>query len=165
VSVALAHSAFNPLSLWERARVRAAGGATMPDNKRKPLTRNLRQRMTDAEAKMWFLLRDRRLMSTKFRRQFPIDSYVVDFFCHEFGVIVEVDGSQHLENLKDDERTRILERHGYVVLRFWNDEVLTNQAAVLEKIREVLLGRAPSPAASRRPLPEGEASKNNGSRI
>lgn len=136
----------------------------MPDNKRKPLTRNLRQRMTDAETRLWFLLRDRRLMGTKFRRQFPIDSYVVDFFCHEHGVIVEVDGGQHLESLKDEQRTRALEQHGYIVVRFWNDEVLKNQDGVLEKIREVLLGRAPSPAASRRPLPEGEANKNTGSR-
>ena len=136
----------------------------MPDNKRKPLTRNLRQRMTDAETRLWFLLRDRRLMGTKFRRQFPIDSYIVDFFCHEYGVIVEVDGGQHLESREDEHRTHTLEQQGYVVVRFWN-EVLKNQDGVLEKIREVLLGRAPSPAASRRPLPEGEASKNNGSRI
>ena len=136
----------------------------MPDNNQKPLTRSLRRRMTDAEAKLWFLLRDRRLMGTKFRRQFPIDSYVADFFCHEYGVIVEVDGGQHLESRKDAERTQALEQHGYVVLRFWNDEVLKNQDGVLEKIREVLLTRAPSPAASRRPLPEGEANKDNGSR-
>jgi very-short-patch-repair endonuclease len=134
----------------------------MPDNRRKPLTRNLRQRMTDAETRLWFLLRDRRLMGVKFRRQFPIDPYVVDFYCHELGLIVEVDGGQHLENLKDEQRTRALEQHGYAVLRFWNDEVLKHQDGVLEKIRETLLGRAPSPAASRRPLPEGEANNNTG---
>ncbi|MDR3416109.1 MAG: DUF559 domain-containing protein [Nevskia sp.] len=135
----------------------------MPDNYRKPLTRILRQRMTDAEARMWFLLRGRRLMGAKFRRQYPIGSYTVDFFCHEYGLVIEIDGGQHLENHKDGIRTRFLEEQGYMVLRFWNDEVLKNQDGVLDRIREVLLTRAPSPAASRRPLPEGEANKNEGS--
>jgi very-short-patch-repair endonuclease len=134
----------------------------MPNNYRRPLTRSLRQRMTDAETRLWYLLRSRRLADAKFRRQFPIGPYVADFFCHESGLIIEVDGGQHADNQRDAERTRYLERRGYAVLRFWNDEVLKSQDAVQAKILEVLLSRAPSPAATRRPLPEGEAN-NNGS--
>jgi very-short-patch-repair endonuclease len=136
----------------------------MPNNYRKPVTRSLRQRMTDAETRLWYLLRGRHLADAKFRRQFPIGPYVADFFCHEYGLIVEVDGGQHLESRRDAERTSYLEQRGYTVLRFWNDEVLKNQDAVQAKILEVLLSRAPSPAAARRPLPEGEANNNNGSR-
>jgi len=134
----------------------------MPDNHRKPRTRHLRHNMTDAEARLWFLLRGRRLADAKFRRQVPIGPYVVDFFCHEHGLIVEADGGQHLESRHDAKRTQYLEQQGCAVLRFWNDEILNNQDAVLTKILEALSGRAPSPAATRRPLPEGEANNNEG---
>src|SRR4051794_28799022 len=89
--------------------------------------RKLRRHQTDAERTLWFRLRDRRLAGLKFRRQMPIDPYVVDFCCEAARVIVEVDGGQHARRTAEDEvRTAALEARGYLVLRFWNNEVLQN---------------------------------------
>ncbi len=80
--------------------------------------RRLRQDQTDAERKLWFQLRDRRLADLKFRRQMPLGGFIVDFCCEEAHLIVEVDGGQHNENERDVARTRGLEAMGYLVLRF-----------------------------------------------
>ena len=89
--------------------------------------RRLRRDQTDAERKLWFRLRDRRLDGLKFRRQVPIDCYVVDFCCESARLIVELDGGQHAERSAEDAaRTAALEARGYLVLRFWNNEVLQN---------------------------------------
>jgi very-short-patch-repair endonuclease len=105
---------------------------------RTPLTgvaRALRCQSTDAEQRLWYRLRDRRLAGHKFRRQFPIGSYVVDFACLERKVVIELDGGQHIEQAAyDQERTRFLTAQGYRVLRFWNDEVLKELEAVLSVI-------------------------------
>jgi very-short-patch-repair endonuclease len=95
----------------------------------------LRRNQTDAERVLWFRLRDRRLAGWKFKRQVPIDRFVVDFFCADGKVIVEIDGGQHDENrARDASRTAALEAMGYLVLRFWNNDVMRNTDGVLETI-------------------------------
>jgi len=99
--------------------------------------RQLRKARTEAEHRLWQHLRGRRLGGLKFRRQYPILDYFVDFYCAEHGVVVELDGSQHLEGAPQDEaRTRALERRGLRVLRFWNDDVLARTDDVLLVIVE-----------------------------
>jgi very-short-patch-repair endonuclease len=108
----------------------------------------LRQRQTDAERRMWMLLRDRRLAHLKFRRQLPIGNYIVDLICLAKGLIIELDGGQHNDNPGDAKRTTWLESRGYKVIRFWNNDVLKNREGVLTTIL-LALKRTPSP-------PEGE---------
>ena len=117
------------LSLWERAGVRAMG---------KGLTntaRMLRKNQTDAERALWQRLRNRQLLGVKFRRQVPIKGYVADFAALEIKLIIELDGSQHIDNKEADEiRTGFLQREGYKVIRFWNNDVLLRIDYVLEFI-------------------------------
>jgi very-short-patch-repair endonuclease len=99
------------------------------------LARTLRSEPTAAERKMWSRLRNRRFLGLKFKRQFPIDRFVVDFVCLDAKLIIEVDGGQHGDRgASDANRTKILESNGYLVLRFWNNDVLTNIDGVLEFI-------------------------------
>ena len=103
----------------------------------KTLSKNLRKRPTDAEQLLWRHLRTKQMEGFKFRRQQPLDKYILDFVCLENRLIVEVDGGQHgLENSNDEERTACLQQFGFKVLRFWNNEVLQNTNGVLEVIRE-----------------------------
>jgi very-short-patch-repair endonuclease len=100
--------------------------------------RRLRRNQTDAELKLWFELRGRRLNGLKFKRQVPAAGFIADFLSEEVRLIVEVDGGQHVENAEiDSERTKVLNAAGYEVLRFWNNEVLTNIEGVCERILEV----------------------------
>jgi very-short-patch-repair endonuclease len=122
---------------------------------REPYARNLRRSQTDAERKLWLLLRDRRLAGFKFRRQHPIGPFIVDFCCTEARVIVEVDGGQHALSCNDDAaRSLYLAGQGYRVLRFWNNEVLVNTSGVLERIVEGLKRDQSRPSPC--PLPRGE---------
>jgi very-short-patch-repair endonuclease len=115
--------------------------------------RRLRRDQTDAERKLWFRLRDRRLGGLKFRRQVPIDHYVVDFCCESARLIVELDGGQHaLRSEADAARTKTLEARGYLVLRFWNNDVLQNTDGVLQNIIDTASSESPHP----HPLPVGE---------
>jgi very-short-patch-repair endonuclease len=103
--------------------------------------RDLRQKFTDAEKALWMKLRNRQLEGVKFRRQQPTGSYIVDFVSFERKLVIEIDGGQHNEERtkeRDEERTMRLEERGYQVMRFWNNEVLTNAEGVLERIREAL---------------------------
>ena len=101
--------------------------------------RNLRQNMTLAENRIWYYLRGRRLGGYKFVRQQIIDNYIVGFVCREKKLIVEVDGGQHMDATEYDEyRTRVLEAHGYRVLRVWNHDVFQNTPGVMEKILALL---------------------------
>ena len=101
--------------------------------------KELRRLSTDAERRLWSALRVRRLEDFKFRRQAPIDSYIVDFVCFDARLIVEVDGAQHRDSkLYDEMRTNRFEFSGFRVLRFWNNDVLTNLDGVLETIRSHL---------------------------
>ena len=97
----------------------------------------LRHNMTKEEVKLWNILRNRRLMNLKFRRQVPIGKYIADFLCVEKGLIIEIDGGQHNEPDKiiyDKERSDYFQEQGYRVIRFWNDEVWNNIEGVIEKI-------------------------------
>jgi very-short-patch-repair endonuclease len=97
--------------------------------------RRLRRNQTDAERVLWFRLRDRRLDGWKFKRQMPIDRFVVDFCCADAKLILEIDGGQHDQNSqRDAERTRALEAMSYLVRRFWNNDVLQNTDGVLEDV-------------------------------
>ena len=123
--------------------------------------RSLRAESTDAERRLWGALRARRLMGWRFRRQQPIGPYIVDFVCIERRLIVEVDGSQHREAIRyDTARDWFLCRRGFVVMRFWNSDVLTQTAAVLEKICAVSQLRRPSPPPSPACAGEGVCGPN-----
>jgi very-short-patch-repair endonuclease len=96
--------------------------------------RAMRRAPTDSELRLWRILRDRRLNGIKFRRQVPIGPYIVDFLCVGAKLVVEADGSQHAENLRDNIRDAYLASQGWKVLRFWNNEVLQNGEGVLQTI-------------------------------
>src|SRR5207302_5472613 len=97
--------------------------------------RRLRHKQTDAERLLWFRLRDRRMAGWKFKRQVPIDRFIVDFFCADAKLILEIDGGQHDEQrARDADRTAVLESMGYLVLRFWNNDLIRNIDSVLEDI-------------------------------
>jgi very-short-patch-repair endonuclease len=94
---------------------------------------SLRRQPTDAERLLWQRLRGEQL-GAKFRRQHPYLGYVLDFVCLERKLVIEVDGSQHAESETDEKRDRDLRASGFRVLRFWNNEVITQTDAVLERI-------------------------------
>jgi very-short-patch-repair endonuclease len=94
----------------------------------------MRREPTDAEAKMWRLLRDRRLAQFKFRRQVPFQNFILDFVCFEKRLIVEIDGSQHADSGRDTAREAVLLAEGFRIARYWNNDVLQRPTAVLEDI-------------------------------
>ncbi|MBZ9769882.1 DUF559 domain-containing protein [Mesorhizobium sp. CA6] len=96
--------------------------------------RSMRRESTDAEDRLWQELRGRRLDNIKFRRQVPIGRFVADFVCAKARLIVEIDGSQHAESDRDQERDAELKARGFRVLRFWNDDVLKELDAVCDTI-------------------------------
>jgi very-short-patch-repair endonuclease len=112
-----------------------------------PQAKQLRTNMTDAERRLWYRLRAHRFGGFKFKRQVPIGPYVVDFSCLGRRVIVEVDGGQHADSQSDITRDRYLERQGFRVLRFWNNDVLQNTDGVLEMILSTL-ATPPSPGSA-----------------
>jgi very-short-patch-repair endonuclease len=120
--------------------------------------RRLRQKQTDAERLLWFRLRDRRLVGWKFKRQVPIDRFIVDFFCPDAKLILEIDGGQHDERrARDENRTVLLESKGYLVLRFWNNDVIGNMEGVLEEVLNTIAQAGPPhPNPHPNPLPKGE---------
>ncbi|MBI3919671.1 MAG: endonuclease domain-containing protein [Betaproteobacteria bacterium] len=116
---------------------------------RPKLQRRLRKNMTDAEQRLWRSLQRKQMDGFKFRRQHPFGDYIIDFVCLTAMLAVEVDGGQHGERkLEDAARTECLERAGFRVLRFWNNEVLRDTEAVTEAIWSAL--RTPPPS---RPSP------------
>ncbi len=127
--------------------------------------RAMRRAPTDAERRLWRLLRDRRLNGLKFRRQVPVGPYIVDFLSVGARLIVEADGSGHNESPHDEVRDASLARVGWKVLRFWNYDVLQNRESVLDTIlaHAGLLSEPPLPSsgASRHLLPEGEGSRTS----
>lgn len=101
--------------------------------------RQLRNRMTDAELRLWLRLRCQQLNEFRFRRQIPIGPYIVDFVCFRARLIVEVDGGQHATAVAADaQRTEWLESQGFRVLRFWNSAVLCELDSVAGEIRKAL---------------------------
>ena len=109
--------------------------------------RQLRRRSTDAERKLWSILRNSQLAGYKFRRQVPIGNYIVDFVCFEKKIVVELDGGQHQAKIEyDNDRTRWLQFAGFRVIRFWNNQVLSETDAVLQSILITLTEEiSPSP--------------------
>lgn len=103
-----------------------------------PIARSLRRKSTDVEARVWARLRNRQIEGAKFVRQLPIGPYVADFVCRAARLAIELDGGQHADSAADAERTRVIEAYGYVVLRFWNNDVVENLDGVLEEIRRTL---------------------------
>jgi len=101
----------------------------------KQKARSLRKNQTDAEAKIWHLVRAKQITGLKFRRQHPIQPFIVDFICPEKKLIIELDGGQHADAIEyDEKRTLFLESKGYTVIRLWNNEVLNNIEGVYEVI-------------------------------
>ncbi len=94
--------------------------------------------MTDAERRLWSHLRASQLDGFKFTRQLPIGDFVVDFACRSARIAIELDGGQHANSATDNNRTAIIEAHGYRVIRFWNNDVLQNTDGVLTAIQEEL---------------------------
>ncbi|MBI4334242.1 MAG: endonuclease domain-containing protein [Chloroflexi bacterium] len=109
----------------------------------------LRRGQTDAERRLWSRLRRKQLDGFNFRRQQPVGPCVADFVCFEKKLIVELDGSQHDEGReKDEEKTAWLNKGGFTVIRFWNNDVFGNLEGVWEVIEEAL--NSPSPGLSHR---------------
>lgn len=102
------------------------------------LAQAMRRLPTDAEARLWAVLRSRQLQNFKFRRQHPVGPYIADFACIARRMIVEADGGQHAENSDDARRTAALESWGWQVLRFWNTDILSNTEGVLTAILQAL---------------------------
>ena len=100
--------------------------------------RALRRDSTDAERRLWAVLRDRRLAGYRFRRQYPVGDFVVDFACTKHNLVVEADGGQYSDNEADLRRTAFLQREGWRVVRFWNNDVLANTEGVVETILRAL---------------------------
>ncbi|MCK4090361.1 endonuclease domain-containing protein [Acinetobacter radioresistens] len=99
--------------------------------------KSMRHTATDAENLMWQLLRAKWFMNLKFRLQHVIKPYIVDFYCHDIGLVIELDGSQHGTNDAieyDAERTQFLEALGLTVVRYWNHDVLGRTDVVLEDL-------------------------------
>jgi very-short-patch-repair endonuclease len=120
--------------------------AIVPPQRR--LARAMRATPTEAERKLWWHLRHRiPTLASHFRRQVRIDRYIVDFACHATRIVIEVDGSQHDRSAADEKRTKVLEATGYRVLRYWNNDVLSNIDTVLEDIlRAITTTPTPNPS-------------------
>jgi very-short-patch-repair endonuclease len=114
--------------------------------------RYLRKNQTNAERKLWLLLRNRQLAKVKFRRQFPVDRYILDFYSPEYQLGIEADGGQHYSDkgkVKDELRTGKLAKHGIQILRFSDLDILNNiegvYAVILKTIEEKKEENTPSP--------------------
>ncbi len=111
--------------------------------------RHMRRKLTPAEAKLWYQLRNRNMRGLKFRRQVPVGRYIADFLCESAKVIIEVDGAQQGERVAEDAtRTASLEAMGYLVVRVWNADVMNNATGVLDGISHTLDLRGASDRAS-----------------
>ena len=113
--------------------------------------------MTDAERRLWSVLRSRRLSGYKFRRQHPIGPFIADFACIGHKLIVEADGDQHDDSATDRRRTAWLARAGWRVVRFWNNEILANPNGVAQVIVQALATDPHPPVAARRGPPSPAA--------
>jgi len=120
--------------------------------------RELRRNLTDGEKKLWRLLRNRQLVGVKFRRQFSIGSYILDFYSPEYMLGIEADGGQHYEDTirqRDEIRTKELSKLGVKILRFSDRDILNNIDGVFEVIQETLTNKRGNPPHLN-PLPTGE---------
>jgi very-short-patch-repair endonuclease len=130
--------------------------------------RTMRANPTDAERKLWYLLKQRRLMELRWRRQQIIDDrYLVDFICFEHRLIVEADGSQHSDNKDDAVRDGYLKEQGFHVLRFWNNDILNNIDGVGETVLGAIghIGSQTRADPTPNPLPQGERAFTDGAKL
>ncbi len=121
---------FKPDDMWKGASPKIFSNA-----------KNLRENVTKAEESLWIELRNNQLEGYKFRRQHPLSIYIVDFYCHKLKLVIEVDGVYHqTEEQKklDAERTSAIAFQGLKVLRFTNEDVISNVSIVLNKIKEFI---------------------------
>jgi very-short-patch-repair endonuclease len=132
----------------------------------KQRARAMRHEATPAEQRLWPQLRGRRFTGLKFRRQHVIGSFIVDFYCAEASLVLEVDGETHLgKELLDQTRQRWLEDHGLKVLRFWNTEVFDDLEVVIEAIWRECQGRKATRSPRRKePLTPGPSPLSTGER-
>lgn len=123
-----------------RGKLSAAGRLmrVMKNTNLTPLARQLRKQSTPEEKIIWYHLRSRRFQHFKFRRQFSIDKYIVDFICLAKRLIVEIDGGQHNQSSADQIRDNYLQQQKFTILKFWNNEINSNLEAVLSKIYQQL---------------------------
>ena len=116
--------------------------------------REMRGRMTDAEALLWMLLRNRRIAGAKFRRQHPVGRYILDYYCVENKLGIELDGGQHGKAVDyDQNRDNWLHTQGILVLRFWNNQMLTETEAVMEAIYQAIVAVVPTTSLTPQPSP------------
>ncbi len=111
--------------------------AQSPRNPKRDTARRLRNTMTDAERKLWSLLRNRKLSGCKFRRQVPVGPYVADFLSFESRLIVEADGGQHADSETDMDRDAWLTNQGFRIVRFWNSDIAENPDGVVSRLSEL----------------------------
>ena len=112
------------------------------------IARKLRRNRSKSEQQLWQWLRGRRFCKLKFRRQFPVEGYICDFVCLECRIVVEVDGEQHDQAVAADQvRTAALEAAGFVVLRFWNSEIIHRIEYVLDVIARTAAAAKNAPIA------------------
>ena len=133
----------------------------MPQFRERPTLRaqQLRNSATRAERLLWRHLSRRQLDGHKFSRQMPIGPYICDFLCREARLVVEVDGGQHADSKPDQARTAFIEREGYRVIRFWNNEVTENLEGVLLTIAQALSSGPPPTPSRMREGKSGAAAK------
>jgi len=117
-------------------------------DKTKDQARNMRRVPTDAERRLWSIVRRRQLGGWYFRRQHPVPPYIADFACVEAMLVVEADGGQHNESPRDAVRDHHLQSLGWRVLRFWNNDILKNPDGVASVILDAL-GPAIAPERER----------------
>jgi very-short-patch-repair endonuclease len=142
----------SPLAGEGGARAEGVGGrgavdATERKRRQRDHAKSMRSGMTDAEKALWRMLRAKRLEAFKFQRQLPIGPYIVDFACPSQRLIIEADGSQHAVSAHDARRDAWLAEQGWQVLRFWNQEILTNHEGVWRSIAAALATPLPPTAA------------------
>lgn len=138
----------SPLAGEEGAR-RAAVGRRGGRRNLLPLAKRMRREPTEAEIRLWSILRAGRMDGAKFKRQEQIGDYIVEFVCSAEQLIVEADGSQHVENHADEARNAWLKSQGFRILRFWNDDILRDTDAVGAAIHAALRPPLPNPSPAR----------------
>ena len=114
------------------------GGSALAKPEMRRRARVLRINMTNAERKLWYALRDRRFAGFKFRRQVPLGPFIADFVCFEERLVIEVDGGQHADSVQDRRRDRWFAANDFRVIRFWNNEVLSNLEGVMTVLAQAL---------------------------
>ena len=166
----LERTAFSPSPLAGEGGARAAGVGGRGERSRHQLLLDrakwMRSNPTESERRLWSILRAKRFAGYKFKRQQVLEPYIVDYVCFETRTIVEADGSQHAENAYDLARDARLEGEGFNVVRYWNNQILTDAETVANAIWHALHKPHPPlpPTASRRapPSPAGGEGFLNG---